>query len=453
MKKLFVAVFVLALTLALSLKSFAAFDRSKLENAYQSLQQDLNEAHFNEGNAMNAYRRELSDTAKILANTSAGEEELEKAYDELRIAYVNLCLATFDYADLLHSIEIYNSLSPALYTESSWAALSNAIDAAQEELYSPLLYTFNNAVDTETYRQRKQTDIDAFTNAIKDAFDDLIFTYDPETISKEELAALTTHLAAFIQTDYLTGEHARSFLNAMERAERLIDRQNPAAKDLQEAADDLNESLAALLRENLDFRVLEQALEKLNSLSENDYTQSSWSQFQSTLNEMEDALSYPLILAEFSSDSREAYLESYQNLLQKKAELLLETDDKLVSRSLYMKLQQLCLRHANVETDPRAAVYAQRLEEAVKQGNALLETDAPGADELKEVIDAIETASSALFNAEQYFAEEDLNAQLRREQQRQTILLVVFSVVAVVISLVAAVYFSYRKFGKISWNK
>ena len=234
--------------------ALAALTTDKSELAYVILSVDtLEETDYSE--ASWATMQEKLDVAEIV-NVDAGakQSEIESAKDELQAAIDAL---TTDKSDLASVISSVDTLEATDYSEASWGAMVEKLQAASE-------------VNADT--TAKQSEIDLAEGELQTAIDAL-------TTDKSELADVIASTASLIENDY-SEEAWEIFQEALQNANDVNNDAGAKQSEIESAKDRLEASIIGLTTDKTE---LIQLIEDAEVLTETDYSEASWAVLQEAL--------------------------------------------------------------------------------------------------------------------------------------------------------------------------
>ena len=211
--------------------------------------------------------------AKYVKFTVEGAVGRIESEDDMygRIAEMDLYGTTkADKTDLNNLIAEVSALDPNAYTEESWTALSEALEAA-------------NAV---------AADSSATTAQVKDAYDALaaakealVETTEPGPTPedpREELAVLVGQMSG-VQNDNYTTESWDAFQAQIEDAIDLLQDASATDEAVQAMIDALNAAYAGLVKDGK--AELGSVIDQMEKVEKGNYTDTSWNAFQAKLDE------------------------------------------------------------------------------------------------------------------------------------------------------------------------
>ena len=110
---------------------------------------------------------------------------------------------------------------------------------------------------------------------------------DPQTVDKSELEAAVQEAEALKEEDY-TAESWANLQTALNAAREVLEREDAAQSDVDQALQNLNDAVDALVpvnqEEEVDKSELEAAVQEAEALKEEDYTAERWANLQPALN-------------------------------------------------------------------------------------------------------------------------------------------------------------------------
>ena len=449
MKKLALLIFAVFVAALLPGRA-AAFERSRLENSYNNLQQNMDMDYYAQGAELDRYRAALQKANLCLSDPNAPEKDMEEAYNELKASYVQLFMASFDYTELILLTDLYRELDADAFEEKGFEALTAAFQAAERELNAPASFNPEQKLTRERYAELKQAHINSFTTALKNAYDSLSFAFSAENVTAGQYASFLAVTETFLRKELLKG-NLNDLNAALSKADQVL-ANGGAQAERTEAVNSLSLVLSSLLKTEFDHSSLTDALSQAEGLDQSYYTEASWNVFQERLRAIRNDLSFPILPSETKAISLSEYRKHFAARIQEKADRLQAAVDELVPKELHSELTDLCRQfEGRVTNDDRVQEYAAQLENAVASARRLLGSDSADATELRAALKEVRDAATRLQNAEDYYAQADASAA--DDQTSYFIAIGAATGGLFLFSLILAVRVSLRKNGKTTWTK
>ena len=209
----------------------------------------------------------LEAAQEVLADDNATQAEVDKAWNDLTRAYLNLRLKPIivQKGELQDLVDSTADLVEEKYTEESWSALQDALDKANAVLAN------DNATQEEV--DEAYDNLQAAINGLEEA----------EVVDKSSLEAVVNRVLGLEEDKYIPSTWS-AMLPVLETAQEVLANNNATQAEVDKAYDDL-------VKAYLDLRVkpnkdeLQDLVDSTADLVEGNYTEESWSALQDALAE------------------------------------------------------------------------------------------------------------------------------------------------------------------------
>ena len=261
-----------------------------------------------------------------------------------------------DLSGLQADMEAAAALIEDDYTAESWAALEEALKAAQEVVDNKLSVT--------------QKEVDAAEKALEDAIAAL---KEDTGADKTELQKSYDKAAALTETDY-TSDSWKAVKDAMDAAKAVLDDEEATQEEVDAAKKTLDDAIAALVKRG-DKTELQKSYDEASALTEADYTTDSWKAVKDAMDATKAVLDDP--------DALQPAIDEAKKALDDAMAALVERGDKTGLQKAYDEAS--ALTEADYTTDSWKAV-----KDAMDAAKAVLDDpDAlqPAIDEAKKALD------------------------------------------------------------------
>ncbi len=352
--------------------------RPELEAEYDA-DKDLSEADYTPA-SWAPFAEALENAREVLEDTESTNKELKAALDALEAARESL-LEAGDKTGLDAVIAEAEALKQDDYTASSWAALKEALDAAETVADDP------NAT---------QDDVDKALNNLESAMDALV-----EAGDKTELQAEYDADSQLKEADYTPATWG-PFAEALSAAKGVLDNEDATQ-------DDVDAALSALTtaRENLveagDKTGLQAEYDADSQLKEADYTPATWGPFA-------EALSAAKVVLD-NEDATQDDVDAALSALTIARENLVKAADKTALQAEYNEDKNLN------EADYTTSTWAP-FAEALATAKEVLDDDNASQDAVNAALSALETAKGNLTEAADKTNLEDVIASLEAQMDQ-----------------------------------
>lgn len=216
---------------------------------------------FFEESAYAAYQSALESAKALIDQASTEEKAIQEACAALEQAFEKLAEAALDTAELEALINEAQNKNSEDYTHASWQSLEDALSAADA-----LLAKGHGSAQ----------DLSKAAGDLADAIARL-----QELADKSALQALYDDGLKLEESAYTKASWA-AFANAMNEAKTVLDHENAAQSEVDQAEDKLSQAKEALVALG-DKAALLALIEEAEALDEGEYTPNSWSAMQSAL--------------------------------------------------------------------------------------------------------------------------------------------------------------------------
>ena len=252
----------------------------ELYNAYKDIEQgnytDLSWAEF---------QNALKDAENILTSQNADQSIVDSAKDALQKAYDGLEIIVVNKDALQEAVNVYEAAEQGNYTDESWSAFQDALQAAKDVLAD------EDAV---------QADVNAALTALNSAYEALEEKPEPEPdVDKDKLQEAVNIYGAIEQGDY-TDESWGTFRDALQAAKDILADEDAVQEDVDNALEALNSAYEALEEktepepgDEVDKDKLQTAVDGYKDTEQGSYTDESWEVFQNALQAAQTVLADP----------------------------------------------------------------------------------------------------------------------------------------------------------------
>ena len=257
---------------------YAAVDKSALEETV-AIAEDKNEAAYT-AESWAVFADALEAAKEVLNDEYAAQVEVDEAFDRLISAMEALVKIPVDKSELEKAIEEADKKDYSAYTEESWAAFVEALDAAKAVLAD---------------KEATQEEVDAVLAALLEAEKALV-EREPGEVNKYELKKAVEAAEQKDPSAY-TEESWDAFAEALEAAKAVLADEEATQEEVDAALAALQEAEKALVEksdekepEKVDKSVLEKAVREAEKKKSADYTLESWMPFAKALDKAKAVL-------------------------------------------------------------------------------------------------------------------------------------------------------------------
>lgn len=318
------------------LKAKETVDKSALQTAIREHENMNLKASDFEKAYWDAYQAALNTAKTVAADDNATQSQVAVALSALAEKYKEMIRSLVNQSDLQAKVDAAKALKESDYTATSWAALKEALNAAEAVLnsmdadqkqvddalsvlngkMSALVQAGDKTALQEKVNEGKALKSSAYTatswSAFKEALDaaDEVLNDNDAVQSQvnEALSALTQKMDALVQAGNKTELRAKvnegkalqeadyisagwsAFKDALDAAETVVSDKDADQARVDEALSVLTEKMNALVKA-ANKTALQEKIDEYAGLKQSDYTAATWEAFQAVLNEVKSMLS------------------------------------------------------------------------------------------------------------------------------------------------------------------
>ncbi|MFA1821833.1 M14 family zinc carboxypeptidase [Virgibacillus oceani] len=352
-------------------------DKSALEEKIEEVS-DLDASDYTE-ESWSTFASVLEEAENVLANEKATQEEVNDALADLLAAHAGLVEDGEDAADksaLQDKVNEANDLNAGDYTATSWAAVAEALEAADSVL----------ADEAAT-----QTEVNEALATLTVAIDGLVEAEYPG-VDKFALHAKIIE-ASLLNVESYTTESWSAMSAALEAAESVSADETATQEEVNAALTALTEAIERLVKVEesiIDKSALEEKVEESSGLNASDYTEESWLAVREALEAAEIVLADETVTQEEVNHALADLTEGLEGLLKAGEEVV----DKSALQDKVGEANGLNAK--DYTTDSWSS-----LTEALEAAQNILEDESPTQEEvnaalavLTEAIEGLEEKSS-----------------------------------------------------------
>ncbi|WP_440895141.1 polysaccharide lyase family 8 super-sandwich domain-containing protein [Amphibacillus sp. Q70] len=301
----------------------------------------------------------------VLADEEATQEEVNQALENLQTALDQLEEKEVEVnksilADLVETVE---KLTESDYTETSYADLAEALEAAQTILAN---------------EEATQEEVDQAVIALQEAVDQLE-QIDPETVDKSKLKVLVA-LHANKQEEDFTIDSWEVFVEALRNAESVLADDEVTQEEVDQALENLQTAIDQL-EEKVDQSALVALVKEAEKLDETDYTEASYA-------DLVEALKAAQMILDADEVTQEEVDQALENL-QTALDQLEEKADKSDLIDLVEAVEEL--EEANYTEESYADLV-----EALEAAQKILADEEVTQEEVDQTLENLQTALDQL---------------------------------------------------------
>ncbi len=273
-----------------------------------------------------------------------------------------------DKQNLQYLIDECEKLQKDNYFDKGWNEMQTALNAAKEVLKkdAPTKEEVQNAYDT-----------------LKDAKDKLVYIKD-----LKDAVANTKDVVE--NKDSYTKKSYEAFEKALNKAKEVLENQDATQKEVNDAKVALLDAQNKLV-EKADVTALKDAIEKAETIKEEDVTPSSWDRVQAAKKAAED------VLKAFEKDDESVTQEQIDSA----AKALNDAIDSAQKRADFSKLQEAVNRIEKLDLDGYTKDSVKTLKEALKEAKAVLKNEEATQKEVEDALTKLLAAEAGLVKEDE----------------------------------------------------
>lgn len=447
MKKIFCILLALLFAVALVLPA-AAYTRSDLSRAVDNLNTYIYPKVYQEYENWLPFRAAVSAGDATAKNAASTDKEIEDAYQALKKSYQDLMREVFSFDDSLLVTQTASFIQGDYFDEALYQAYTEACELVSTNYESPRIYPLTN-YSKELYLEFTQNSVDELNRAAFDAYNALFLASIPDDAPADFLTMLVNAVSLSIRESvFQSARSYRAYQAALQRAQETIDGTESARVA---ALSGLVDATATLLRQKLDYSVVDAAYDLYLGTDPVQYSVLSYSAFKKEVEILQLRLHTPVFYLSSPNLSDEEYLAGLQNCVDAMIKTAQYRYENLLPADESNKLEALIAKYENRSYADYLQRYAEILTGLLNKGKELLADPDTTPAKLRENIEAIEKAADALEGAHSYYESEAYLQQIAKEKSIKTTLY--FAIFSIVTSAGIAVFLSRRDFGRIDWTK
>jgi paraquat-inducible protein B len=213
----------------------------------------------------------------------------------------------------------------------------------------------------------------------------------------------------------------------------------------------LSESYAKISKEVYKSNLASDALLKYDDLLKTDYSSASWERYEMQITALREAYAkiHTVFIPTKSNESRaQEFVDAYFKKLAASSDTAYQN---LISTELFHALKNLCSNAKAVEISDGLEIKYNLLQDAVKNGQDVLNNKDALVAEFEEAIEDVQNALENFSLAEDHLEKEQ--AKVVKQDKAASRWIVIFSVFSFFASVLCAGFLSRRQFGRIDWTK
>ena len=370
-------------------RQFEVVDKTSLQAKFDEITaENLVETEYTEA-SWTALDEAMKKAEEVLGNPAATQAEVDKALEDLekaRTALTKKPVGTVDKTLLEAKFDeiTAENLVETEYTEASWKALQEAMDAAKDVLDNPAA---------------TQEEVNAALTALTKAREVLKKPSQPTpTVDKSKLQAKTEQINSenLVADDY-TSESWEELQQALQKAETVLKDPNATQEEVDAALTALTKAREGLKKSDqptptVDKTKLQAKVDEIaaENLDEDDYTKDSWRELEKALEKAEAVLGDP--------NSTQKEVDAALSALKKAREGLKKPGEPTVDKSkLEAKVDEIV--DEDLDEDDYTGSSWRKLEKALKQAKDVLADPDATQDEVDEALAELKKARRDLTTA------------------------------------------------------
>ncbi len=453
MRRLLLCLALLLSILLLSVSVSAVVPtREDLEVVYESLTLHLPEKFFKTSSAYDSYYAQIQDLGRKLEEDDLTQNQIESLYLSIRSAYVDLMQDTFDYSVLIEESSFYKNLDASLFSEETWQEFSKAALAVQGEVSSPSLFAWKKNSTEESYRKNTENYIQSLSDAFIRSYNNLQLLDLPEKITAQQLSSLITIFETSAHPVLMSNAPFwNDYQTKVANAKALTSLRFPQQARLQKAAEELLSAYRACSGEAFDMTAAQEVITQYHSLSPHNYTTDSWNRYANEISKLESTLDKCHILylpSSFSSATCKELISDYFADISNPSKTQFKN---LILLDRLRALKDLCNQYRNFQSIEGTEPKLNTLLESVNAGDLISSKKDATPEEVENAIKEIQAAAKNLMLGEVFLRQEQTGPS--HEDLKTARLIVVFTLLSVLLSVLFASILSYRYFGRLNWKR
>lgn len=299
-----------SVTISATFTSTGVVDKSVLKQLIADCEKETDSSKYTEA-SWTAFSEALKAAKAVSDDENATQAQINNAKNTLKDAHEGLKIKV-NFAELNALIEQYKDKTQDNYTDESWQAFQDALNAAKE--------IAKNENENVT-----QAEVDEAKDALQSAFEGLKENTSDET-DFTKLNELLTECEALNEDDY-TKASWEVFAKAHSEAQAVAANKDATQAQVNNAKNALQEAKDALKTNREEsLEALENLIAEYKDMQQDNYTQESWDAFQQALKDAQDIIKNENATIEELNAAKEKLQSAYDALEESTSEVVDKTD-------------------------------------------------------------------------------------------------------------------------------
>lgn len=299
-----------SVTISATFTSTGVVDKSVLEQLIADCEKETDSSKYTEA-SWTAFSEALEAANAIFNNENATQAQVNNAKNALNDAHEGLKIKV-NFAELNALIEQYKDKTQDNFTDKSWQAFQDALNAAKE--------IAKNENENVT-----QAEVDEAKDALQSAFEGLKENTSDET-DFTKLNELLAECEALNEDDY-TKASWEVFAKAHSEAQAVAGNKDATQAEVNNAKNALQDAKDALKTNREEsLEALENLIAEYKDMQQDNYTQESWDAFQQALKDAQDIIKNENATIEELNAAKEKLQSAYDALKESTSDVVDKTD-------------------------------------------------------------------------------------------------------------------------------
>ena len=452
MKKIII-IFLTVLTLLCFSLPASAKTVDDLKTIYQSMTTYIYPDYYQNSPSYGEFGATISELNSFINSGDQTQANIDSLYQKIRQSYVKLMKETFDYHSLEQNLAIFEKLNSSIFTSESWEKLLAAKAKVDSELFAPTLFSRGSNTDFASFSKVVQNHIESVSNEFINAYQSLEINLPETNVSRQQFDSFVYYMEIVAPEKLMQSAPSWNEYNTvyLQMAD-LITWRNPAQWRLDDGSKALWNAYLKLIDEVVTFDSVTEEIARFNATDATRYTSNSFQRYKAAVEEMSakaDFVPYLYFPLDEDSATLSERIQAISSTLSFDAETAY---NQLITVDKYNQMIALCNE------------YTQRFPK--KEGLELQ------YDALKNAIDHMMTALSApetiptdldslavvieTKGAEYEIALNRSNVVVPKAplDNSEHVQRIVYALgIALILSAAFALVLSYRRYGRILWNR
>ncbi len=444
-----VSVLIVVLSLLLLVQPANATDdqMKRLKSIYQNLTTYVT-PYYKDSIRYPEYEAAMNELKGVIELPEPTPMQMDQINQKVLAAYSSLIRTEFDFSKIELLESTYNAIDSNIFTDGSFADLSEAMENIKAELASPTLFGRSDATTDERYQQSIDSQcLPLYQNFIR-AFSKLEFNLPQENISRPLFDSFVGFVRLCTSEEVMKNASTwETYNKILLEGENLVTWTFPAQWRLDNCVKDLLVSYQTITFEIVDYTELMQLTAKAQTLTPTDYSAKSWQSYCDVLASIQESINRPHHFYSLNGDP-ETYRNSISFYLSEMTEPLKATYDRLIPAQKYDELKSLCKKYTGIEKVAGYELKWEDLKKSVENAELLLMRTDATLPEVETLINEIKTRGEAYL-----FSINSSNDQKMTESENVVMIrrVVIACAVSLFLSLVFAMILSWLKFRRFNW--